>query len=178
MAIQVVTIPVRQGLVLTEFRGSDRDAFIECLNDPEIYRCTSRIPFPYTSADADKFLGIMAEATTRYGHPVNFAIRDAKGTLLGGCGFEGLAYGHKAEIGYWVAKPFWGQGIATAAVRAASAFAIAKWDLVRIKAHVFDFNLASARVLEKNGFQLEGLLRKDLLKGGEFISCKLFALVR
>ena len=53
-----------------------------------------------------------------------------RGTLLGGCGFEGLAYGHKAEIGYWVAKPFWGQGIATAVIRTAREFAIAKWDLV------------------------------------------------
>jgi RimJ/RimL family protein N-acetyltransferase len=43
---------------------------------------------------------------------------------------------------------------------------------------VFDFNLASARVLEKNGFQFEGLLRKHLLKGTEFINCKLYALVR
>lgn len=178
MATALVSIPVREGLTLTEMRRTDRDAFVEYLNDPEIYRCTFRIPFPYTAADADKFLSIIDDTTAKYGHPVNFAIRNAAGALLGGCGFEGLAYGHKAEIGYWVARPFWGQGIATAAVHAACEFAFAQWKLVRIPAHVFVLNLGSARVLEKNGFQYEGLLRKHLQKGNEFIDCKLYALVR
>jgi [ribosomal protein S5]-alanine N-acetyltransferase len=178
MATTTVGIPVREGITLTEIRHSDREAFVEYLNDREIYRCTCRIPFPYAAADADKFLGIIDDMTVKYGHPVNFAIRNSAGALLGGCGFEGLAYGHKAEIGYWVARPFWGQGIATAAVRAACEYAFAEWKLVRIHAYVFDFNLGSARVLEKNGFQFEGLLSKHLLKGTEFIDCKLYALVR
>lgn len=178
MATTVVSIPIQEGILLTEIRRSDRDAFVEYLNDREIYRCTCRIPFPYTAADADKFLGIIDDMTAKYGHPVNFAIRNSAGALLGGCGFERLAYGHKAEIGYWVARPFWGRGIATAAVHAACEYAFAEWKLVRIHAYVFDFNLGSARVLEKNGFQCEGLLRKHLLKGTEFINCKLYALLR
>ena len=98
--------------------------------------------------------------------------------LLGGCGFEGVSYGHCAEIGYWLARPFWGQGIMTEVVRALCGFAFAEWKLVRITAHVFDFNAASARVLEKNGFSLEGLLRKHHRKAGRFLDSRLYALVR
>lgn len=65
----------------------------------------------------------------------------------------------------------------TGVVRAACAFAIAEWKLVRITAHVFELNKASARVLEKSGFELEGLLRKHHQKDGKFLDSKLYALV-
>ena len=57
-----------------------------------------------------KFIGIAAEATAKHGHPVHFAIRGDDDQLIGGCGFDGLTYGHRAEVGYWLAKPYWGQG--------------------------------------------------------------------
>ena len=66
----------------------------------------------------------------------------------------------------------------TAVVGQACEHAFAAWKLVRITAHVFDFNAASARVLEKNGFECEGHLRKHFLKDGRFIDSKLYALVR
>ncbi len=66
----------------------------------------------------------------------------------------------------------------TAVVRIACEHAIANWKLLRITAHVFDSNVASARVLEKNGFVCEGHLRKHFLKDGRSIDGKLYALVR
>ena len=66
----------------------------------------------------------------------------------------------------------------TDVVRSACSFAIREWKLVRITAHVFEFNAASARVLEKNGFQLEGHLRKHHRKGDVFIDSRLYAQVR
>src|SRR5690606_12348842 len=86
--------------------------------------------------------------------------------------------GHKAEIGYWLAKPWWGRGIMTAVVGKACEYAFSRWQLVRITAHVFESNIASARVLEKNGFEFERLLRKHHLKDGRFLDSRLFALVR
>ena len=73
---------------------------------------------------------------------------------MGACGFDDLVLGHSAEIGYWLARPYRGQGIMTAVVRAACHFAQTKWELARICAYVFDSNLASARVLEKGRFRL------------------------
>jgi len=170
-------IAVNDRLHLSEIRASDKSAFVKFLNDEDIYGNTLRIPYPYTADDAETFISIAAEATAKHGHPVHFAIREEDDQLIGGCGFDGLSYGHRAEIGYWLAKPYWGQGIMTAVVQSACAFAFAEWKLVRITAHVFDFNKASARVLEKVGFEYEGLLRKHHKKDGKFIDSKLFALV-
>lgn len=173
-----VAIPIRDGLMLTEIRDSDRDLLAEYLNHPDIYANTLRIPSPYKPADAEKYLAILAENAAKQGYATNFAIRDAAGNLIGGCGLDGLVVGHRAEIGYWVARPFWGQGIATAAVRAACEYGFNRWQLVRIAGLVFSFNPASARVLEKNGFEYEGLLRKHAQKMGQFYDCRAFALVK
>ena len=80
-------------------------------------------------------------------------VQGEKGELIGGCGFDGLRIGktHGAEIAYWLAKPYWGRGIMTAAVRRVCEHGVAEFGLVKIIAHVFDFNIASARVLEKCG---------------------------
>ena len=170
-------IDVNPAIHLSEIRADDEAAFVRHLNDEAIYRQTLRIPFPYSQADAAKFIQIAASATARHGHPVHFAVRDSADRLIGGCGFDGLAYSHRAEIGYWLAKEYWGQGIMTDVVRAACGFAMEQWKLVRITAHVFDFNIASARVLEKCGFTLEGFLRKHHRKDGAFINSKLYGLV-
>ncbi len=170
-------IPVTDQISLTEFRPSDKSICVERINDRDIYDRTLRIPHPYTEAHFDQWLGIVAEATERHSEPVHFAIREGE-SLIGSIGFDGLTKGHKAEIGDWLAKPWWGRGIMTAVVGAACEYAISRWQLVRITAHVFESNLASARVLEKNGFEFEGLLRKHHLKDGRFLDSRLFALVR
>ena len=83
-----------------------------------------------------------------------------------------------AKIGYWLAEPFWGRGIATDAVRAVVDYAFAGFDLMRIEAYVFEWNPASCRVLEKAGFTLEGRLRKTVTKDGKTIDELLYGLVR
>lgn len=173
-----IHIIVNDDIHLSNIRPDDKAAFVKHLNDEDTYRNTLRIPHPYTAEDAEKFVSIVTEATAKHGHPVHFAIRDQDNRLIGGCGFEGLTYGHRAEIGYWLAKPYWGRGIMTDVVRSACDFALTEWKLVRITAHVFDFNEASARVLQENGFEFEGLLRKHHRKDGEFLNSKLYALVR
>ena len=81
--------------------------------------------------------------------------------LIGGCGFDSFQVGksHRAEVGYWLAKPLWGRGIMTAVVRRVCRHAFEEFGLVKITAHVFSHNPASARVLEKCGFREEGFLR-------------------
>ncbi|HWB09208.1 MAG TPA: GNAT family N-acetyltransferase [Pirellulales bacterium] len=171
-------IPINETLCLTEVRPTDKGAFVEHLNDREIYERTLRIPFPYTEADADKFLEITRSATEQYGDLVHFAIRQTDGALIGACGFDGLVPGHRAELGYWLGRPFWGRGIMTATVAAARDYALDRWKLVRITAHVFSFNAASARVLAKNAFVCEGVHRKQFLKDGRFLDDATYAYVR
>jgi RimJ/RimL family protein N-acetyltransferase len=66
----------------------------------------------------------------------------------------------------------------TAVVKKACAFAFSEWHVVKISAEVFAFNPASARVLEKCGFEQEGYLKKQHLKDGRWIDARLYALVR
>jgi [ribosomal protein S5]-alanine N-acetyltransferase len=172
-------IDVNDQVHLSEFRPSDRDALIAHLNDREIYDRTLRIPFPYTEVDADKWLALVTEITKQQGRPVDFAIRSADEALIGGCGFHSLEVGksHLAEVGYWLARPFWGRGIMTAVVQRLCQHAFAELGLVKITANVFTDNPASARVLEKCGFVQEGLLRKHYLKDARLLDGKLFALL-
>jgi len=171
-------VPLADEISLTEFRTTDKPALLRHLAERQIYERTLRIPFPYTEADADAWLGIVAAATEQHGEPIHFAIRNSDQLLIGSVGFEGVTRGHRAEIGYWLARPFWGRGIMSAVVGRACEHAVARWNLVRITAHVFSSNEASARVLVKNGFEFEGFLRKHYQKDGLFLDSRLFALLR
>src|SRR5262249_886885 len=145
---------------LSEFRSSDKDALIAHLNDRDIYERTLRIPFPYTDAADDEWLALVARITKPQGRPVQWAIRSADDALIGGVGFGGFQVGksHRAEVGYWLARPYWGRGIMTAVLQQVCRHAFDEFGLAKITAHVFPHNPASARVLEKCGFQQEGVL--------------------
>jgi ribosomal-protein-alanine N-acetyltransferase len=175
-----MTIVVNDQVHLSEFRSSDKYALIEHLNDRDIYDRTLRIPFPYTDAAADEWLTLVVKITQQQGRPVHWAIRSADDALIGGCGFDGFQVGksHRAEVGYWLAKPYWGRGIMTAVVQRVCQHAFEEFALAKILAHVFPNNPASARVLEKCGFQEEGFLRKHFLKDDEFLDARLFGLLR
>jgi [ribosomal protein S5]-alanine N-acetyltransferase len=163
---------------LSMIRSSDKAAYLEHLKEKEIYDRTLHIPFPYTEAQADQWLAHVQKLTMKHGQPVQWAIRNETDYLIGGIGFDGLDLGksHRAEIGYWLAKPYWGRGIMTAVVKKACEFAFNEWELLKITAHVFAFNLASARVLEKCGFREEGYLRNHFQKDGRLIDVRLYGL--
>jgi ribosomal-protein-alanine N-acetyltransferase len=172
-------IVVNDQVHLSEFRSSDKPALIQHLNDRDIYDRTLRIPFPYTDAAADAFLARVAKATEQEGQPVHFAIRTGDDALIGGCGLNDFEIGksHRAEIGYWLAKSFWARGIMTEVVHRVCNHAFDEFGLAKITAQVSTFNPASARVLEKCGFQQEGFLRKHFVKDGKFVDARLFALL-
>jgi ribosomal-protein-alanine N-acetyltransferase len=176
----LMEIVVNGQVHLSEFRSSDKPALIQHLNDRDIYERTLRIPFPYAEKDAGEWLTLYAKTTEQQGRPVHWAIRNAADALIGGCGFSDFQMGksHRAEIGYWLAKPVWGRGIMTAVVQCLCQHAFEEFGLVKIIAHVHPHNPASARVLDKCGFQQEGYLRKHFLKDGQFIDAKLFALLK
>jgi [ribosomal protein S5]-alanine N-acetyltransferase len=160
----------------TQHRGP---SLLQHLTDRDIYDRTLRIPFPYTNAAADEWFALDARITEQQGRPVHWAIRTADDALISGCGFDGFQVGksHRGEIGYWLAKPYWGRGIMTAVVQRVCRLAFEEFGLVKITAHVFTNNPASARVLDKCGFPQEGFLRKHFLKDGKFLDARLFALL-
>jgi RimJ/RimL family protein N-acetyltransferase len=99
---------------------------------------------------------------------------------VGGIGFtlqQDVAF-RSAEIGYWLGEEFWGRGIATEALKAVTEHAFNEYDLCRLYAHVFEWNQASARVLEKAGYEFEGRLRKSVTKDGKTIDQLMYAITR
>jgi RimJ/RimL family protein N-acetyltransferase len=173
-------IAVNDQAHLSAFRASDRDALVQHLNDRDIYERTLRIPFPYTEAAADEWLALSAQITQQQGRPVHWAIRGPDDGLIGGCGFDGFQVGksHRADLGYWLAKPYWGRGIMTAVVQRVCRHGFAELGLAKITAHVFAPNRASARVLQKCGFQEEGFLRKHFRKDGQLLDARAFGLLQ
>lgn len=117
----------------------------------------SAFPYPYTLDDANEFL---ARATSL--RPAQFFGIEADELLVGGAGLEPCS-GSRAGVailGYWLSPSHWGRGIASDVVRLLVARGFSP-GFKRIEASVFAPNAASARVLEKCGFALEGRLRSS-----------------
>jgi RimJ/RimL family protein N-acetyltransferase len=133
-------------------------------------------PRPYTVKQAQEWVSMHQGKK-----PVtNFAI-EVDGKLAGGIGLlpKEDIYRCSMEIGYWVAEPYWGRGIATEAVRVLVDAAWKEYpQVVRIYAEVFASNIASCRALEKNGFQLESIRKKAVIKNGIIGDDKVWVLLR
>ena len=161
---------------LRPWRREDEAELALAANDRTIWlNLRDLFPHPYSRTDARAWL----ERTVGVAPVTNFAIEVA-GALAGSVGIAPREDVHRrtAEIGYWIAASMRGRGIATAAVRAASDRAFDAFDLVRIEAGVFAWNPASMRVLEKAGYEREGVLRKSVVKDGRVTDSVLYALVR
>ncbi|HKG45301.1 MAG TPA: GNAT family protein [Pyrinomonadaceae bacterium] len=154
----------------------DRDAIVRHANNRKVsINLVDRFPYPYTARDARNFLDSVVDQKPE----MSFAI-DVAGEAVGGIGFTPQADVRRrsAEIGYWLSEQFWGRGIATEALVAVTEYAFANFDLCRLYAHVFEWNGASARVLEKAGYQFEGRLRKSVTKEGQTIDQLMYAIIR
>lgn len=135
------------------------------------------IPYPYTQADAGAFLRGMLAADP--GKTFAFAV-EAGGALAGSVAVfrQENIHARTGELGYYIAQPLWGQGVGTFAVGEICRRLFARTDLLRIFAEPFAHNAASCRVLEKSGFQLEGVLRQNAVKNGAVLDMKLYARLR
>ncbi len=143
---------------LRQYREDGAQALVRLADDFEVARWMSqRFPHPYTIDAARAWL---VKATLEA--PVdNFAI-EVDGVLAGGAGLRphiGERQG-VAEFGYWLARAYWGRGIATEAAQLLTLYGHRERQLRRLEAHILAPNIASARVLEKSGFIREAVLRQ------------------
>ncbi len=154
--------------ILRPYRKSDAPAVARNINDQKIYRYTLHIPYPYHLSDATKwFKKIIPEYRKAHPSCIHFAL-EMEGEIVGCVGLSNIELKHKAEIGYWLARRYWGQGIVPEAVKLVTVFAFNKLKLRRIYAYTFPANKQSARVMQKNGFKREGLLYEATKKDGKF----------
>ena len=163
-------------LKLRSWQKDDLKALVRHANNPKIAaNLRDQFPHPYTRRDAIDYL----EYAQVQEPETSFAIEYA-GEAAGGVGFligRDIAR-MSAEMGYWLSEELWGRGIATRAVTAMSEWAFENYNLTRVFAMAFAHNAASIRVLEKAGFEREGLLRRSAIKNGVVLDQILFARVR
>ena len=159
---------------LRPWRDGDQPALVRHANAREIWRnLRDRFPHPYTAEDADAWV----ETATRGDAIVDLAIAVAE-EAVGGIGFvlQQDVERCSAEIGFWLGRAFWGRGIMTTAVRAATPHAFAACSLTRVFAVPFAHNHPSCRVLEKAGYLREGILRRSAIKEGVVVDRVLYAI--
>jgi ribosomal-protein-alanine N-acetyltransferase len=164
-------------LVLRPWSRADVDSLAKHADNRAIWlNLRDRFPHPYTRADAESWVDLCSAQT---GEPTNLAIA-FEGEAVGAIGLEPQADVHRltAEIGYWLGEPFWGRGLATEALFAMTAHAFARFPFERLHAAVFDWNCASARVLEKAGYAFEGRLKRSIFKDGRMCDALLYARLR
>lgn len=156
----------------------DAEALAQSLNNPRIHaNLRDGLPLPYTVADAKAYIQqtLTAPQDSQYAWAI---VSDGK--VVGSIGIfrQGNIHRLTAELGYFLAESHWGRGIVTRAVLEASRHVFTHTDIVRIFAEPFAHNIASCRVLEKAGFQFEGVLRQNAIKDGILQDMRLYALLR
>ena len=158
---------------LHKWTSADREALMALCNAVDRTFLSDRLPNPYTEADADWWLGMVVENEGKEGVWRAIVV---DGLIVGSISVERLANVQRnaGSIGYMVLTPFWSQGIGTEAVRQICGIAFQELALERIIGEVFPENLASARVLEKNGFRLEGTKVGAVVKGGKVMDVRVY----
>jgi RimJ/RimL family protein N-acetyltransferase len=138
------------------------------LSDYDVAKMTSRVPHPYSEADAEAFLAFLPAH--------RFVIqRKSDGVFLG---MTGLHPEEGYEFGYWLGKPFWGAGYATEAVRRLVSYAFEDLDLQTVHAAWFVDNPASGHVLAKLGARHNGSRMRQSKARGVNVLCHDMLLTR
>lgn len=154
-------------ITLRHLSLSDASAMAKYANDRGIARNTATLPSPYRKSHATAWLKKL-QREYRQGNPDRLHLGiEVDDHIVGVIGID--LDGRRGTLGYWLGRPYWGQGIMTKVVRLLTRYAFRHYRLVRIDAHVFSYNRGSARVLEKAGFTREALLIKHFNKSGRLI---------
>ncbi len=166
-------------LILRPLDEEDSESIYRNVKEYDIARWTIKIPHPYPQDGAIKFIKESKE-NLQNGHEFQLAIllKDTS-ELVGVMSFLNVNRDHKhAELGYWVGKGFWNQGIATEAAKRIMEIGFHELDMERIYAKCFYNNDASRRVLEKIGMEYEGRFRSEILKENEFKDMIYYAAIK
>ncbi len=163
---------------LRPWQTEDAPSLAQAADNPDIARNLRNVfPSPYTLEDAAWYIqDCIANAQNKQ---ISYAIA-ADGKAAGSIGIfvKEDVYEKSAELGYWLAQDYWGQGIMTGAVQKICKEAFEAFDIVRIFAEPFADNAASRRVLEKAGFTCEGIMRNGVYKNGEIHSYCVYSILR
>ena len=154
----------------------DLDSLIKYANNFSIAKnLTDAFPHPYTVENGKAFIEMANKI-----NPPNILAIEVNSEAAGAIGLHPQhdVYKKNAELGYWLAEPYWGKGIVTAAIRQMVDYGFNNWEFSRIYARPYGYNIGSQRALEKAGFVLEAKLEKTFFKNDEYQDELIYAIRR
>jgi len=162
---------------LKEWKLSDVASLAENANNINIWNnVRDYFPHPYTEEDGKQFINTVLNKPKPY---MDFAIV-IDGQAVGGIGIvlQNDVERISAEMGFWLGEQYWGKGIMTKAVREMVEYSFLNFSLQKIYAPVFDFNVASQKVLKKARFEREAILKRAAIKNNKIIDIHYYSLIK
>jgi len=153
-------------ITLEKWKKEDAYDLMRICNETDRTYLSNRLPYPYTEENASWWLNMVSENEGKRG--IFRSVR-VDGEIVGNITVEQKedVFVKDAELGYLLLPRMWSRGIMSEAVRRICEIAFEELDIVRITGQVYEPNAASRRILEKNGFELEGILKKAVFKEGK-----------
>ncbi|MGN0496268.1 MAG: GNAT family N-acetyltransferase [Lachnospiraceae bacterium] len=168
----------QENVTIRKWKIEDAKSLAEVLSNKNIMNnLRDGLPFPYTEKDALSYILAMLEADPD--STFAYAI-DIDGIAVGSIGAfrQENIHSRTAELGYYLSEQYWGKGVMTRAVSLLCEKIFEETDILRIYAEPFEYNTGSRRVLEKAGFQFEGIMENNAVKNGMVLSMALYAMTR
>ena len=163
---------------LREWKLSDAENLASAIGNKKILdNLRDGVPYPYTEQDRKEFISaiLSSDKSSTFAFAIEIENK-AVGSIT--CFRQSNIHYRTAELGYYLAEEYWGKNIMTRAVKQICKYVFENSDIIRIYAEPFAQNIASCRVLEKAGFQFEGLMRANAVKNGEIKDMKLYAIIK
>ncbi|MGI4762100.1 MAG: GNAT family N-acetyltransferase [Janthinobacterium lividum] len=165
-------------LLLRAFALADVPRLVAIAGNYEVAKNTLNIPHPYGEADAQRWVQLTQENYAQQtGYAFALELR-ATGEFIGGIGLTVERRFDWAEVGYWLGQPYWGQGLASEALGAVLRFGFELLRLNKIYATHMAENLASGRVMLKNGMVKEGELVQHTKRDDQYYDLWQYRLTR
>lgn len=156
---------VFMNIELKQWNQDNKKELVKICNEADRTFLANRLPKPYTEQNAEWWLGMVEKEEGKKGI---FRAIVADGEYIGNISAEMKedVYSKDAEIGYLLLTPMWSKGVMTEAVKQMCSLAFEQLDVIRLTGLVYEPNTASRRVLEKNSFILEGIMKQAVYKNG------------
>ena len=163
---------------IRKWKIEDAEQLKDAINNKKILEnLRDGIPYPYTIENAQEFITqtLKAPKDSQYSWAI---LVDEK--VVGSIGVfrkDNIHY-RTAEMGYYIAEEYWGKGIMSKVVKEVCKYLFENTDIIRIFAEPFAYNIAYCKVLEKAGFELEGILRNNAMKNGKILDMKMYSIIK
>ncbi|MDQ0062659.1 GNAT family N-acetyltransferase [Paenibacillus harenae] len=165
-------------LLLRPFELSDANKVQLLAGDKEVASTTLAIPHPYPDGAADQWIEAARQAAENGDRYAFAVVRKEDEELVGNMSIGIARHHNRAELAYWIGKPYWGQGYATEAARRMVQFGFEELELNRIHAAAMTKNPASYKVMINVGMKYEGTFPQHIMKWGQYEDLVFYGMIR